>query len=46
VAAADAAGVPACRLGLAGGNVLHIAAGAVGLALSLDQLQVAWTTPF
>jgi phosphoribosylformylglycinamidine synthase len=46
VAAADAADVWACRLGLAGGSVLRVAAGDVALALSLDQLQVAWTTPF
>jgi len=46
VAAADAADVRACRLGLAGGGLLQMAAGEVSLALSLDQLQVAWTTPF
>ena len=46
VAAADAADVRACRLGLAGGSLLQMVAGEVSLALSLDQLQVAWTAPF
>ncbi len=46
VAAADAAGVPACRLGVAGGDALELEAGEVRLALGVGQLNAAWTTPF
>ena len=45
-AAARAAGVQAQRLGVAGGEALGIAPGNLGVALSLDQLRDAWTTPF
>jgi phosphoribosylformylglycinamidine synthase len=44
--AADAAGVSALRLGVAGGDVLDLAVGETQLTLSLDQLRAAWTTPF
>ena len=46
VAAASAADVAACRLGLADGARLEIGAGAVRLAFSLDQLRAAWSSPF
>jgi phosphoribosylformylglycinamidine synthase len=46
VAAASAADVAACRLGVAGGDRLEVAAGAVRLALGLDQLRAAWSSPF
>ena len=44
--AADALGVSATRLGVAGGGGLAIAVGEARLTLSLDQLRAAWTTPF
>ena len=46
VAAAEAATVFACQLGVAGGDRLLLAAGPVRLAWTLDALQAAWTTPF
>jgi phosphoribosylformylglycinamidine synthase II len=46
VAAADAAGVPACRLGSVGGDDLKLVAGDLRLAFRLDQLRLAWTTAF
>jgi phosphoribosylformylglycinamidine synthase len=46
VAAAAAADVAACRLGVAGGDRLEVAAGEIRLALSLDQLRAAWSSPF
>jgi phosphoribosylformylglycinamidine synthase subunit PurL len=45
-AAAGAAGVSAVRLGVAGGDSLKVSAGDAQLALSVDQLLAAWTTPF
>ena len=45
-AEADAAAVPARRLGIAGGERLAMTAGASALAFTLDQLNAAWTTPF
>jgi phosphoribosylformylglycinamidine synthase len=44
--AADAQGVPAARLGVAGGDGLVIGIGEARLSVSLDQLRAAWTTPF
>jgi phosphoribosylformylglycinamidine synthase len=46
LSAADAAGVSALRLGVAGGDVLDLAVGETQLTLSLDQLRAAWSTPF
>ena len=46
VAAADAAGVAACRLGSAGGDELQLVAGDVRLAISVDRLRSSWTTDF
>jgi phosphoribosylformylglycinamidine synthase II len=46
VAAADAAGVPAHRLGTAGGDALELAVGEARLSVGLDQLRAAWSTPF
>jgi phosphoribosylformylglycinamidine synthase len=44
--AADAQGVSAARLGVAGGDGLAIVVGEARLSVSLDQLRAAWTTPF
>jgi phosphoribosylformylglycinamidine synthase subunit PurL len=44
--AARAAGVPACRLGIAGGDRLEIAVGEGLVAAGLDQLSAAWSSPF
>jgi phosphoribosylformylglycinamidine synthase len=46
VAAAADADVPACRLGVAGGDRLEIGAGKARLAFSLEQLRAAWSSPF
>ena len=46
VAAAAAAGVPACRLGLAAGDDLQLTLGECRLKLSLDRLRAAWSTAF
>jgi phosphoribosylformylglycinamidine synthase len=46
VAAADAAVVPARRLGVAGGDRLDLEVGQVGLSLRVDQLRAAWSSPF
>jgi hypothetical protein len=45
-AAAGAAGVRAQPLGVAKGHALSIALGEHRLALGLDQIVAAWTTPF
>jgi hypothetical protein len=44
--AARAAGVAACRLGVAGGDRLQIALGESHLEAGLDQLRAAWSSPF
>ena len=46
VAAAEAAGVAACRLGSSGGRDLQLVADDLRLVLSLDQLRTAWATAF
>jgi phosphoribosylformylglycinamidine synthase II len=46
VSAADAEGVRAHRLGVAGGDHLGLDIGKVRLVLSVEQLGAAWTTPF
>ncbi|MBA3688549.1 MAG: hypothetical protein H0W81_06955 [Chloroflexi bacterium] len=45
-AAAEAASVPALRLGNAGGPGLNLAIGQAQLSLGLDQLRAAWSTAF
>ncbi len=45
-AAAEASGVPAARLGLAGGELLRLTCGDARLTLGIDQLVAAWSTPF
>ncbi|MEP6808397.1 MAG: AIR synthase related protein, partial [Chloroflexota bacterium] len=45
-AAADADGVPACRLGVAGGDTLELVVGEHRLGIDLDGLREAWSTPF
>ncbi|MGZ8562051.1 MAG: phosphoribosylformylglycinamidine synthase subunit PurL [Candidatus Limnocylindria bacterium] len=44
--AADAAGVAAVRLGVAGGDRLEIDIGEAHLGAGLDQLRAAWSSPF
>jgi len=44
--ACEAAGVPAIRLGLTGGDALKIIVGGREMALPLDRLIAAWETPF
>jgi phosphoribosylformylglycinamidine synthase len=43
---ADVRGVPAVRLGVAGGDALDLAAGELPLSVTLVELEGAWTTPF
>lgn len=45
-AAAEAGGVAASRLGVAGGDRLVIELGSAQLEASLDQLRAAWSSPF
>jgi phosphoribosylformylglycinamidine synthase len=44
--AATAAEVAATRLGVAGGDLLELEVDQIELAVSLEQLQAAWTRPF
>jgi len=44
--AADARGVPAVRLGVAGADVLDLAVGELRLSVPLLELDGAWATPF
>ncbi len=46
VVAANAAQVAACRLGVAGGERLEVAAGDIVVGASLAQLRAAWESPF